>query len=329
MVLHKVSFIIPVYKVEQYLTQCVESISSQTYKDIEIILVDDGSPDGCPALCNNLAADDDRIKVFHKENGGLSDARNAGLRAATGDYVVFVDGDDFWMNDSNLDHLMSVVKEKIECDFVGFNCQYYYPDSDNYHKWVPYASKIDRQSVDKNTAMIELVKSGTFPMSACLKIMKRQFLIDNDLVFVKGQLSEDIPWFINMLDCTDKCCFVNEYVYCYRQNVSGSITNTSGSKGFINLFSIFKSELGKVDDRSFNEEAKNALRSFLAYEYSILLTYNIKEKKVLSELYQYKNVLRYTTNPKVRMVSKVNNFLGVRITRRILRMYEKMRNSKK
>ena len=325
----EVSFIIPVYKVEQYLYQCVESISSQTYRDIEIILVDDGSPDGCPALCDSLAAEDDRINVVHKENGGLSDARNAGLKAATGDYVVFVDGDDFWKNATNLDNLMSVVGDKPECDFVGFNCQYYYPDSDSFRKWVEYSPIIENQSVDKNAAMIELVKSGTFPMSACLKIMKRHFLIDNELFFVKGQLSEDIPWFINMLDCTDKCCFVNEYVYCYRQNVSGSITNTSGSKGFNNLFSIFKSELGKVDDRSFNEEAKNALRSFLAYEYSILLTYNIKEKKVLSELYQYKNVLRYTTNPKVRMVSKVNNFLGVRITRRILRMYEKMRNSKK
>ena len=69
----EVSFIIPVYKVEQYLYQCVESISSQTYRDIEIILVDDGSPDGCPALCDSLAAEDDRINVVHKENGGLSD----------------------------------------------------------------------------------------------------------------------------------------------------------------------------------------------------------------------------------------------------------------
>ena len=90
-----VSVIVPVYKVEKYLDKCIESIVGQTYENLEIILVDDGSPDNCPTMCDEWAQKDSRIKVIHKENGGLSSARNAGLDACTGDYIGFVDSDDW------------------------------------------------------------------------------------------------------------------------------------------------------------------------------------------------------------------------------------------
>lgn len=92
---NKVSVIVPVYKVEKYLDRCVESIVNQTYKNLEIILVDDGSPDNCPQLCDSWAEKDSRIKVIHKENGGVSSARNAGIDAASGEYIGFVDSDDY------------------------------------------------------------------------------------------------------------------------------------------------------------------------------------------------------------------------------------------
>lgn len=91
-----ISVIIPVYNVEAYLTECVESVLAQTYEQFEIILVDDGSPDNCPAMCDGFAARDSRIRVIHKENGGLSSARNAGIDAARGDYLAFIDSDDLW-----------------------------------------------------------------------------------------------------------------------------------------------------------------------------------------------------------------------------------------
>ena len=197
----KVSFIVPVYKVEQYLSQCVESLLAQSYKDLEIILVDDGSPDNSPELCDNWARKDNRVKVLHKQNGGLSDARNAGLKQATGEYVIFIDGDDFWLNDYALEKLISIVRDYHEIDFVGFNCMYYYPDSNSLKPWVKYEDTL-KEPVDKNTAMIELVKSGTFPMSACLKLVKREFLVKKELFFLKGQIAEDIPCFINVLDAT-------------------------------------------------------------------------------------------------------------------------------
>ena len=134
----KVSFILPVYKVEKYLSECVESILAQTYSDFEILLVDDGSPDNCPALCDEWARVDNRIKALHKPNGGLSDARNYGLDHAQGDYVIFVDSDDFWVGKDCLGNLMNVVNVHPECDFIGFNCSYYYSDSNTFNKWVVY-----------------------------------------------------------------------------------------------------------------------------------------------------------------------------------------------
>ena len=322
----KISFIIPVYKVEAYLRQCVDSLTCQTYRNIEIILVDDGSPDNSPALCDQMAIEDKRIKVIHKENGGLSDARNAGLLAATGDYVVFIDGDDFWQNDGALKQLVDVVNPGS--DFIGYNCSYYYPDSGTYVAWVAYDDSLGKPT-DKNDAMITLVKSGTFPMSACLKLLKRTFLIDNKLFFKKGQIAEDIPWFINVLNSTTQCCFLNQYVYAYRQNRLGSITNIGGRRSFDNLFDIFKTELNKIDCRSFNEEAKDALKSFLAYEYCILLTYGGIDQTTKKELLEYKYILNYDLNPKVKKASLIYKALGIRVAVLALKIYQWIRHNRK
>ena len=109
-----ISIIIPVYKVELYLKQCVESILIQTYLNIEVILVDDGSPDSCPQICDEYARKDYRIKVIHKSNGGLSDARNVGLNIAVGQYVVFVDSDD-WIENTMVEHLLfACIKYNVE-----------------------------------------------------------------------------------------------------------------------------------------------------------------------------------------------------------------------
>lgn len=318
----KVSFILPIYNVERYLSECVESILVQTYRDFEILLVDDGSPDNCPALCDEWAKKDSRIKALHKPNGGLSDARNYGLEHAQGDYVVFVDSDDFWIQNDGLEKLVKTAYENQEVDFIGYNCNYYYPDTKRYKPWVKYADVLSK-SIDKNTAICELVMSGTFPMSACLKFIKRKFLLENQLFFVKGQTAEDIPWFINVLDKCNRCMFLNEYTYAYRQNVAGSITRTSSEKSFNCLFDIFKTELNEIEYRSFSIEAKNALRSFLAYEFCILLASQFNQGLVRKELYRYKYILSYTLNPKVFRVSKVYRIFGIRITEWLLKQYKR------
>ena len=123
----KVSIIVPVYKVENYIQRCVESLRNQTLADIEIILVDDGSPDRCPEICDALALQDSRIRVIHKENGGVSSARNAGLDAATGNYIAFVDSDDYI--DPDMYEKMLVVALEHNCDVVMCDCLKEYPEN--------------------------------------------------------------------------------------------------------------------------------------------------------------------------------------------------------
>lgn len=317
----KVSFILPIYNVEKYLSECVKSILAQTYSDFEILLVDDGSPDNCPALCDEWAKKDSRIKALHKPNGGLSDARNYGLDYAQGDYVVFVDSDDFWMGRDSLEKLIKVVDAHPECDFIGYNCSYYYSDTKTYTKWVRYDENLVVPT-DKNVAICSLVTSGTMPMSACLKIIKRKSLSDMGLRFIKGTIAEDIPWFIDLLDGSKKCMFVNQYIYAYRQNVAGSITASGNPKSTSDLFTIVKNEVNKMKERSFSEETKNALYSFLAYEFCILLTASSRmSKEMRKELMQYKWLLNYTVNPKVRKAAFVNKLFGIKVTKLMLKFY--------
>ena len=110
----KISIIVPVYKVEKELDRCVQSLLKQTYKNLEIILVDDGSPDHCPILCDQYALEDERIRVIHKKNGGLSDARNAGLNLATGEYVLYVDSDDYIELDTCERFIKAAGNQKID-----------------------------------------------------------------------------------------------------------------------------------------------------------------------------------------------------------------------
>ena len=116
-----VSIIVPVYKVEDYLSRCVKSLIKQTYRNIEIILVDDGSPDRCPELCDFWVEQDDRIRVIHKKNGGLSDARNAGVSIAKGEYIIFVDSDD-WVDDTFVESLYlgayNTHSDICECEII-------------------------------------------------------------------------------------------------------------------------------------------------------------------------------------------------------------------
>lgn len=321
----KVSFILPVYNVEKYLSECIESLLAQTYGDFEILLVDDGSPDNCPALCDEWAKKDCRIKAFHKPNGGLSDARNYGLEHAKGDYVIFVDSDDFWMGTESLERLMNLVTAHPECDFISFNCSYYYQDTNTYKKWVAYDEKLS-VPIDKDTAMRSLAASGTLPMSACLKVISQKSLSDMGLKFIKGILSEDIPWFIDLLDGSERCMFVNEYVYAYRQGVAGSITNSFGERNLNSILRIIDNELQKIEKRSFDASTKDYIKSFLAYELCICLGgLGQLDKSLRDEYYKklksYKWLLKYRQNPKVKKVALINSLLGFRVTRYFLEFY--------
>ena len=123
------------------------------------------------------------------------------------------------------------------------------------------------KTISKNDALINLVEIGSFPCSPCMKLLKRSFIIDNNVYFKPGITAEDIPWFIDVLDKTENLRFVDLYAYAYRTNVAGSVTNSGNSyKRYENLRIVIRVEIDRLNVRSFSNEAKDALLSFLAYE---------------------------------------------------------------
>lgn len=181
----KISVIVPIFKVEKYLDQCVESIVKQTYKDLEIILVDDGSPDSCPEICDNWAKKDNRIKVLHKKNGGLSSARNAGLKIAQGDYVSFIDSDDFISEDMFVDLLRVMKSDKR--NVIASSPLYNYVDGDiSLYQHGTYTYKDgDSFSLER---FLRLFLSGNIDVTVTNKLYKREFIL---VPFTEGKNNED------------------------------------------------------------------------------------------------------------------------------------------
>lgn len=322
-----ISVIIPIYKVEKYLEQCVMSVLNQTYRDIEVILVDDGSPDGCPAMCDTFAEKDNRIRVIHKPNGGSSDARNAGTRVATGDYILYLDSDDFWVNPTDLEVLVNAVQETPDCDFIGFNSSYYYEVDDKIVHWINFDKEIEK-SVSSDVCITKLVTSGVFPMSACMKLIKREF-IQGKIEFIKGVYSEDIPWFIELLKKSDKCRFVNHYMYMYRKGLTTSISGSFSYKKYSDLFKLLRDGV-ELNMKECEGTTRDALFSFWAYELCILRAMTgfmdrKQRKKELKELYKFNWLFDYKIHPKVRKVALVQKCLGKAITNIFLYQYLKTR----
>lgn len=181
-----ISIVVPVYKVENEIDRCVQSILIQTYKNIEIILVDDGSPDNCPQICDEYAKKDNRVKVIHKENGGLSDARNVGLREAKGEYILYVDSDDFIQKNA-CEVLISFTD--VDVDVVVGACKEIQKDKVVFQKH----TNLNVGKVYTNVEYIEKsIEANEWYAPAWLNLYNRKFLIKNNLYYRTRYLFEDV-----------------------------------------------------------------------------------------------------------------------------------------
>lgn len=214
-----VSVVVPVYKVEEYLDQCVESVVNQTYRNLEIILVDDGSPDKCPEMCDAWAKKDSRIKVVHKENGGLGDARNAGIAVASGDYLGFVDSDDWCepgMYQDLLDACLKFDAPISICNvFVDWECG-----------WpTEYEIFASESSCWEKNDVLRFFFNGKLTAWAWNKLYKRDLL---PYLNYPKQAYEDIPVAREIFMKVDRCALTGKTSYHYLQR-RGSIVNSAAN----------------------------------------------------------------------------------------------------
>ena len=186
----KVSVIIPIYNVEAYLHECVDSVRHQTYRELEIVLVDDGSSDCCGAICDEYAAQDDRIHVIHKENGGMSDARNAGLKEASGEFIYFLDSDDYIVPEAI--ELLVQKAESTQADIVMLDAVNFFEEG-----FAPAFSEslVHRYQYDTESGPSTLVRmfaQRDYNCAVYTHFYRAQFVRENDLYFVKGLIFEDL-----------------------------------------------------------------------------------------------------------------------------------------
>ncbi len=213
----ELSIIIPIYNVEPYLRRCLDSVVSQTCRDMEIILVDDGSPDNCGAICDKYAAKDKRIVVIHKENGGVSSARNAGLKRAAGDWIGWVDPDD-WVEPDMYQYLLENAR-KFGADIAVCGHHKVYEDSRKFSGWG------EVRVLDNEQAMRELLENDVLQSYCCDKLWRRELW--EGITFPLGRTFEDMYMVPLVFQRAGKTVLLPEAKYFYRQHQESIVANVS------------------------------------------------------------------------------------------------------
>lgn len=252
----RISIIVPVYNIVDYVSYCIESLITQNYQDLEIILVDDGSKDQSSKVCDEWSKRDSRIKVVHKFNGGLSSARNAGLDIATGEYVLFVDGDDYLANGA-ISTMVTIV-EANKVDFVQFG----YEEVDNY-EGVEDAKKINSEKIERSLVTMSLVQDrnemfrqlyalGGMAASACTKFIRLETV--KKLRFKEGVFHEDEQFTTRLLIQANSICYINDFLpYKYVMRDGSIIHSIFRIQKLYNLSDIYEERIDILNKVNFDD----------------------------------------------------------------------------
>ena len=307
-----ISVIVPIYKVEKYLRECIESIINQTYKDLEIILVDDGSPDNCTAICDEYASKDSRIKVIHKENGGLIAARISGVEAATGEYVTFVDGDDFIskrMYSMVADTIDKYSPDMVMTEFFWSLEKKDIPSERTLFKEYYNRSEIENEIIPSMLFDGKYYEFGVYP-NCWTKIVKKDILVDNIMnVDERVRMGEDAAFTYGCIMDSQSIAVVREPLYYYR-NLESSMSNAYDS-ALIDIWSIpYEAIREKAEAKVI--DINKQLGFYLLYLMNFLVRNetnpnNNSKSKVAEVLFNFKYIgdLKYVDSELLPLHSKV------------------------
>lgn len=251
----KVSVIIPVYNVEKYLEECLDSVINNSFKNIEIICVDDGSNDSSPDILRAYAEKYPRVKIITKENGGLSSARNAGIDEAKGEYILFVDSDDY-IEERAIEYLYSEAKHN-ELDQLFFSAKPFYDDATDLHSNLIqyYNRKTVYNGVMSGRQMfIRMSKFEDFKPSACLQIIRKDFLTENNIRFINGLVYEDNPFTILCLFRAQKVKYANIKLYNRRLRADSIMLSSQGVKSAYDYFRLIKNIINVAQENKFGSD---------------------------------------------------------------------------
>lgn len=327
-----VSIIIPVYKVEKYLRECLDSICRQTYQNLEIILVNDGSPDQCGEICDEYALKDSRIKVIHKKNGGLSSARNVALDIAKGDYISFVDSDDI-IDLKFIENMLEILeREQVECVFCAFQR---FRDSID----VEYDIKEKQEeTLFGREALLEILYQNNdtiFSVAAWNKLYKRD--IFEKIRYPEGLINEDLAVIVDVLNEVEKISWTSYVGYYYRVT-EASITNQGFNSKRMDCIHILEDIIVKLKHEQYDEKfIKAAYNMLFRRSIEMLMIAWLEKEKYPQEINKLlllilnnrKLVLQDSNAPKVNKVAAILSYCGFNIFCKSYSMYKKYINYKK
>lgn len=321
------SVILPIYNVEKYLSECIESILVQTFTDFEVILVDDGSKDSSGRICDEYAEKDARIKVIHKENGGLSDARNFGTDAASGEYIVYIDSDDYVTDNDFLLDLSKKIEESGS-DIILYKFSKFYDDTKTLADCT-FSLDFAEDIKDSDELLYELVKRDSYYGMAWIKAFRKELVEKNGIKFEKGLLGEDMDWYFGLVLCASSYAVIDKSYIAYRQR-SGSITSSHKLKNLTDFIYILEKWSEKIKNADVSEVKRKALMGALAKYYSnLLITYARLKDSQKTQYKKYIKELAYlldngiSSRPaKIKKVYRLAGFGGVIC---MLKLYDKIK----
>lgn len=290
-----ISIVVPIYKVEAYIHKCIHSLINQTMSNIEIILVDDGSPDRCPDICEEYAAKDKRIKVIHKVNGGPSDARNAGVKAAVGEYILFVDGDDYLELDACL-RLYKYTGGKP--DIVTGAARVV--EKDRASIWAYSRELISRSAIPGTEFLKYELKHGLFFLTVWMNLYRTEFLAQNNLCFKYGIYHEDIHWSPRVFLAAKVVVCTGEVFYNYRVRQGSISQNADLEKSAHDIYDICF-DLPAVYETIGDEELKSLLYGNLVLHYLSVFNAARLYRKKYSHLVDKEFVRKHAYSRRSRM----------------------------
>lgn len=302
------SIIIPVYNVQEYLNQCIDSILEQSFSNFELILVNDGSTDTSLDICSEYRNRDKRIQLLEKQNSGAADSRNCGLSKAIGLYVIFVDGDDFWSGDFVLNE-MAILIRKNDFDVIIHEESRYFSNSNI--KYRCNQNKLKHKSGNFEDDAVDLIYYHLYASSPWDKIIKRSILIDNDLFFPLNRKYEDMEWCAKLMNHINTYCIYSKSFYMYRQLRTGSEVYTMNEQAVLDIHNSVKKGLIEIVNNK--ETLQLALKNYWSFYYVVLLMHFDKlslnnKKTVIKDLAAWKNLISPGRNL---TVSKVNLFYKI------------------
>lgn len=323
------SIIVPVYNTEKELERCVRSVTCQSFRDFELILVDDGSKDSSGALCDGFAAEDSRIVTIHQKNAGCSEARNTGIRASKGAYLIFVDSDDMWDDENALQGIADVIQAHPGVDAVCFGVRIYNEDGSFVKERKPLPSTTPITA--KAEIVRHLVYTNGYISTSYVKALRREFFMDQQLFFIKGLLSEDIEWSARiLLGCKTIEIYPSAF-YKRIQRSEGSITSSIGKKNITDILGSIERGVVLVEEKAENQEMKALYYEYWAYQYAMLLGLTRKihaddeYPAILKRLKKLRWLLRYDHVKKVKAVRILVSCLGVSNAIKVLSIYYRTR----